>query len=74
MFLNSPDATTEKGLRDRAILAVLQGCGLRRSEVGLTMAHVKQKDGRWCIVDLVGKHDRVRAIPVPTCLKVATDA
>jgi integrase/recombinase XerD len=32
-LLNAPDATTTKGLRDRAILAVLLGCGLRRSEV-----------------------------------------
>jgi site-specific recombinase XerD len=29
-LLNAPDATTNKGLRDRAILAVLLGCGLRR--------------------------------------------
>ena len=32
-LLNAPDATTTKGLRDRAILALLLGCGLRRSEV-----------------------------------------
>ena len=32
-LLNTPDVTTTKGLRDRAILAVLLGCGLRRSEV-----------------------------------------
>jgi site-specific recombinase XerD len=31
-LLNTPDITTLKGLRDRAILAVLLGCGLRRSE------------------------------------------
>jgi site-specific recombinase XerD len=54
-LLNAPDAATNKGLRDRAILAVLLGCGLRRSEVAaLTMSHVQQRDGRWCIVDLVG--------------------
>ena len=29
-LLNAPDITTLKGLRDRAILAVLLGCGLRR--------------------------------------------
>jgi site-specific recombinase XerD len=53
-LLNTPDVTTTKGLRDRAILAVLLGCGLRRSEVAaLTVAHVQQRDGRWCIVDLV---------------------
>jgi hypothetical protein len=74
-LLNAPDATSIKGLRDRAILAVLLGCGLRRSEVAaLTVPHVQQRDGRWCIVDLVGKHGRVRTIPVPTWVKVAIDA
>jgi integrase len=66
---------TVKGLRDRAILAVLLGCGLRRSEVAaLTFAHVQQRDGRWCIVDLVGKHGRVRTAPMPTWVKLAIDA
>jgi site-specific recombinase XerD len=74
-LLNTPDATTTKGLRDRAILAVLLGCGLRRSEVAaLTFAHVQQRDGRWCIVDLRGKHGRVRTIPMPTWVKVAIDS
>jgi site-specific recombinase XerD len=74
-LLNAPDATTTKGLRDRAILAVLLGCGLRRSEVAaLTMEHVQQRDGRWCIVDLFGKHGRVRTVPMPTWVKVAIDA
>src|SRR5271154_1833058 len=74
-LLNAPDITTVRGLRDRAILAVLLGCGLRRSEVAaLTFAHVQQRDGRWCIVDLVGKHGRVRTVPVPAWTKVAIDA
>jgi site-specific recombinase XerD len=74
-LLNAPDATTTKGLRDRAILAVLLGCGLRRSEVAmLTFKHIQQRDGRWCIVDLVGKHGRVRTVPMPTWTKVAIDA
>src|ERR1039457_1623297 len=75
ILLNTPDITTTKGLRDRAILAVLLGCGLRRSEVAaLAVSHVQQRDGRWCIVDLVGKHGRVRTIPMPTWVKVAIDA
>jgi integrase len=74
-LLNAPDISTTKGLRDRAILAVLLGCGLRRSEVAaLTFAHVQQRDGRWCIVDLVGKHGRVRTAPMPAWTKVAIDA
>ncbi len=74
-LLNAPDITTVRGLRDRAILAILLGCGLRRSEVAaLTFAHVQQRDGRWCIVDLVGKHGRIRTMPMPTWVKVAVDA
>jgi site-specific recombinase XerD len=74
-LLNAPDVSTVRGLRDRAILAILLGCGLRRSEVAaLTFAHVQQRDGRWCIVDLVGKHGRVRTAPMPTWVKLAIDA
>ena len=47
-WLNAPDVRTTKGRRDRALLAVLIGCGLRRSEAaGLTIGHVQQRDGRW---------------------------
>jgi len=74
-LLNAPDITSLRGLRDRAILAVLLGCGLRRSEVAaLTFAHLQQRDGRWCIVDLVGKHGRIRTAPMPAWVKVAIDA
>src|SRR5437016_6095864 len=74
-LLSAPDIATVKGLRDRAILAVLLGCGLRRSEVAaLTFSHVQQRDGRWCIVDLRGKHGRIRTVPMPTWVKVAIDA
>ncbi|MGA3098865.1 MAG: tyrosine-type recombinase/integrase [Bryobacteraceae bacterium] len=74
-LLNAPDITTTKGLRDRAIIAVLLGCGLRRSEVAaLTMGHIQQRDGRWCIIDLLGKHGRVRTVPMPVWVKVAFDA
>jgi site-specific recombinase XerD len=74
-LLNAPDVRTKKGLRDRAMFATLLGCGLRRSELAnLTMKHVQQRDSRWCIVDLVGKHGRVRTIPMPAWVKNAIDA
>jgi integrase len=38
------------------------------------MKHVQQRDSRWCIVDLVGKHGRVRTIPIPAWVKNAIDA
>jgi integrase len=37
------------------------------------MRHVEQRDNRWCIVDLVGKHGRVRTIPMPSWVKNAID-
>jgi site-specific recombinase XerD len=74
-LLDLPDTTTVKGLRDRAILAVMLGCGLRRSEVAsLTYQHIAQRDGRWVIVDLVGKGNRTRNVPVPAWAKAALDA
>src|SRR5450432_320252 len=70
LLLSAPDIATVKGLRDRAIIAVLLGCGLRRSEVAaLTFAHVQQRDGRWCIVDLKGKHGRIRTMQMPTWVR-----
>jgi site-specific recombinase XerD len=58
-MLSAPDPATLKGLRDRAILAVMLGAGLRREEVaGLTVEHLQQREGRWVILDLVGKHNR----------------
>lgn len=65
-LLNAPDQETWIGRRDRAILAVMIGCGLRRSEVAnLRWDHLQQlPDGTWEIVNLVGKHNRVRTVPV----------
>jgi len=39
----------------------------------LTFTHVEKRDGRWCIVGLVGKHGRVRTTPMPNWVKVAID-
>ncbi len=74
-LLNSPDISTLKGLRDRALLAVMIGCGLRREETaGLTFEHVQQREGRWVIVDLIGKREKTRSVPMPNWCKAAIDA
>jgi integrase len=73
-LINLPDLMRLKGIRDRAILTVLIGAGLRRSEVaGLTFEHIQQREGRWVISDLVGKGNRVRSVPIPSWVKVAID-
>jgi len=73
-LLDAPDVDTLKGLRDKAILAVLIGCGLRRSEVAaLTFDHVQQREGRWVLVDLLGKGGRVRTVPMASWTNAAID-
>lgn len=73
-MINAPDITTLKGLRDRAILAIMIGGGLRRSEVAsLTFDKIQQRDARWVISDMVGKGNRVRTVPIPVWAKVAID-
>jgi site-specific recombinase XerD len=73
-WLSAPDKRTMRGRRDRALLAVLIGCGLRRSEAAnLIFEHVQQRDGRWILVDLIGKRDKVRSVPMPNWAKAAID-
>ena len=73
-LLAVPDPATKKGLRDRVLLGFLVGCGLRRGELaGLEFADVAQREGRWAIVDLVGKHGRVRTVPMPSWAFAALD-
>ena len=63
-----------KAVRDQAILAVMIGSGLRRSEVAaLSWKQIQQRDGRWAIIDLLGKGRRVRSIGIPPWVKVALD-
>ena len=54
---------------------MLVGCELQRDEaVRLTFAHIQQRDGCWCVVDLVGKKGRYRTVPMPAWTKIAIDS
>ena len=73
-FWQSPDPETLKGKRDRAMLAILLGCGLRRRELAdLGFTHLQQREEHWAIVDLVGKGGRIRTVPVPEWVKTTLD-
>ena len=73
-LLAVPDPATLKGLRDRVLLGFLVGCGLRRGELaGLEFSDVAQREGRWAIVDLLGKHGRVRTVPMPSWVFAALE-
>jgi site-specific recombinase XerD len=73
-LLELPSRATHKGRRDRALLALLVGCGLRRQELaGLRLEDIQQRDGRWCVVDLAGKGNRIRTVPMPSWAKAAVD-
>src|ERR1700722_1947390 len=73
-LMNAPAGQTLRGKRDRAILAVLLGCGLRRSElVHLKVEDVQQREDHWAIVDLVGKGGHIRTVPVPDWVKKRMD-
>ncbi len=73
-LLNAPDARTLTGLRDRAILGLLLGCGLRRAELlRLNIEDLSQREGRWVFADMEGKGNRIRTVTVPAAVKTRID-
>ena len=74
-LLALPQSDSLKGKRDRAILAILLGCGLRRRELAdLTISHLQRREEHWAIVDLIGKGGHVRTVPVPDWVKHTIDS
>jgi site-specific recombinase XerD len=60
--------------RDYAMLAMLFGCGFRRSElVGLELDEIQMRQGHWAVVDLIGKGGHIRTVPIPEWVKAALD-
>jgi hypothetical protein len=71
-LLQAPAGDGLRAIRDRSLLALLIGCGLRRAELAaLEVNHIALREGRWVIVDLLGKGSRLRSVPMPGWAKTA---
>jgi len=74
-LLTVPDRSTLKGKRDYVILAMLVGCALRLQELAsLDLGTIQLREGRWVLVDLVGKGGRVRTITIPFWVRAGIEA
>ena len=61
-IIDGVDTRDPKGIRDKAILEILYGCGLRVSELcGLLISHVYMDEG---FVRVVGKGNKERLVPM----------
>jgi len=72
--LNRARGSGLRAKRNYAMLALLFGCGLRRSElIGLEVGDIQMRQSHWAIVDLIGKGGRIRTVPVPHWAREALD-
>lgn len=72
--LKQANGDSLRAQRDYAMLAMLFGCGFRRSELaGLRLDDLQMRQGHWAVVDLIGKGGHIRTVPVPGWVKVALD-
>jgi len=56
------------------MISILLGCGLRRAELaGLRREDIQIRQGNRAIVDLVGKGNHVRTVPMPIWVKSTVD-
>jgi len=73
-ILKHAGGNTMRAKRDYAMLAMLFGCGFRRSElVGLELDDIQMRQGHWAVVDLIGKGGHIRTVPIPYWVKAALD-
>src|ERR1700730_3523964 len=60
-LVNAISQRTLRGRRDAAMIGLLLGCGLRRSEtVNLRLDQLQSRQNHWVIVDMVGTGGRLR--------------
>jgi integrase/recombinase XerD len=74
-LINAPHVSNKKGVRDRALLALLVGCALRSGEVTeIQMEDIQKERDHWILQNVVGRRGRVRAVVIPNWTKEALDA
>jgi integrase len=74
LLLEKADGESLRRIRDVAMISILLGCGLRRAELAsLRKEDIQIRQGHWAIVDLVGKGNHVRTVPMPLWVKNAVD-
>lgn len=72
-LMSLPPATLH-GARDRALLATVAGCGVRRAELcSLKLSSIEQRSGRWVFI-VIGKGGKLRIVPIPSGVKVVIDS
>jgi integrase len=73
-MIGSFGSSALKQRRNRAMIAVLIGCGLRRAEAAaLKFEDVQLREEHWVIADLNGKGGHIRTVPMPNWMKTAID-
>jgi integrase len=73
-MIGSFGSSALKQRRNRAMIAVLIGCGLRRAEAAaLKLEDVQLREEHWVIADLNGKGGHIRTVPMPNWAKTAID-
>ncbi len=73
-LVDSYSTDSPRGLRNRAMLSVLIGCGLRRAELlSLRFEDLQIREEHWVIADLTGKGGHIRTVPVPKWVKRSVD-
>jgi len=73
-LLYTPTVDTLREQRNRAMLAMLIGCGLRRGELlALTLEAIQQREEHRVIADVQGKAGHIRTVPIPSWVKATID-
>lgn len=74
-LVDAPSGMQIQEVRNRAVLAMLIGCGLRRAEiVAVRVEDFELREDHWVLADLIGKGGHMRTVPVPRWVKSAVDA